>query len=590
MSSVISKLLFFLDKNDLRTIYLLFGLFTFVGIVEVIGVVSIMPFIGMITKPDYFGNNQYAVMIKNYLEFNNESLTILAGIVFILIFISCSFLNALMLWKTTNLNVLIGKKISSNLFNHYLNQSYTFFSQTDISAISKNLLQVSVSLSESIVIPILQIISRLIILTLVSILLISVNTEAFIFSIIILTLVYFLIFKKIKNKLHLYGTERLVSNDLLFKNTNDCFKSIKDVKFYKAEKYYQDIFSSSQSKFLSLTAKQVILSTIPRYLIEIIVFGGIFSLVIYLLYIKVDLTQHTPTIALFILAAYRLLPSAQQIFRCSSVVKFNLPALDLIYNDMKLKSDNNLKPTIREQSDDILFKNVSFSYNSEDKIFDNINLSIKTSSINAIVGATGIGKTTLIDLLLGFYKPLTGTISLSTRIFDSNLDAYLIGYVSQNVSYVNDSILKNIAFGIKDNNINLERINKITNQVLLNDHINSLSEGISSKIGDNGIKFSGGQLQRIGIARALYREPKILILDEATNALDIETENKLFQSLKKHYPAMTIICITHRLSTINHCNEIFYLTKNKIENLSFLDSKEREGHIRELITKVKKHD
>ena len=495
-----------------------------------------------------------------------------------------------MLWKTTNLNVLIGKKISSNLFNHYLNQSYTFFSQTDISAISKNLLQVSVSLSESIVIPILQIISRLIILTLVSILLISVNTEAFIFSIIILTLVYFLIFKKIKNKLHLYGTERLVSNDLLFKNTNDCFKSIKDVKFYKAEKYYQDIFSSSQSKFLSLTAKQVILSTIPRYLIEIIVFGGIFSLVIYLLYIKVDLTQHTPTIALFILAAYRLLPSAQQIFRCSSVVKFNLPALDLIYNDMKLKSDNNLKPTIREQSGDILFKNVSFSYNSEDRIFDNINLSIKTSSINAIVGATGIGKTTLIDLLLGFYKPLTGTISLSTRIFDSNLDACLIGYVSQNVSYVNDSILKNIAFGIKDNNINLERINKITNQVLLNDHINSLSEGISSKIGDNGIKFSGGQLQRIGIARALYREPKILILDEATNALDIETENKLFQSLKKHYPAMTIICITHRLSTINHCNEIFYLTKNKIENLSFLDSKEKEGHIRELITQVKKHD
>ena len=587
MKNIFNKLIYFLDVNDRKTVYKLFGLFVFVGIIEVLGVVSIMPFIGMITNPEYFGNNQYGIAIKNYLVIDNHLLTILAGILFILIFISCSFLNGFTLWKTTKFSAILGKKISTNLFNHYLNQSYTFFANSDIASISKNLLQVSVSLSESIFIPILQIISRLIILILISILLIKVNIQAFIFSIALLGIIYFTIFRNIKNKLKTFGEERLTANDLLFKNTHDCFKSIKDVKFYEAEDYYKTTFSSAQKNFLNLTAKHIIFSTIPRYIIEIVAFGSIFSIIIYFQYIGVNLSQYTPTIALFILAAYRLLPSAQQIFAFSSSVRFNLPALDLIYSDMQKNTKHNIQLNINDQDDDIIFNQVSFAYESSNNILNKITFNIKKSSINAIIGSTGIGKTTLIDLLLGFYNPANGDISLSKRLYDTTSKKLKIGYVPQNVSYINESIIKNIAFGINNKDINNDRISKILKEVLLFEHVNTMNDGVYSKLGENGVRLSGGQLQRIGIGRALYYNPAVLILDEATNALDIETEKNLFNSLKINYPHLTIICITHRLSTIQLCNNILYLKKDNMSTLNISTTKEDDSYIKEIIKKVK---
>ena len=587
MKNIFCKLIYFLDFNDRKTVYKLFGLFVFVGIIEVLGVVSIMPFIGMITNPEYFGNNQYGIAIKNYLTIDNHLLTILAGISFILIFISCSFLNGFTLWKTTKFTAILGEKISTNLFNHYLNQSYTFFANSNISSISKNLLQESAGLSESIFMPMLQIISRLIVLILISILLIKVNAQAFIFSIALLTIIYFTIFKSIKNKIKTFGEERLMANDLLFKSTHDCFKSIKDVKFYEAEDYYKTTFSSAQKNFLNLTAKNVILSTLPRYIIEIVAFGSIFSIIIYFQYIGVDLSQHTPTIALFILAAYRLLPSAQQIFAFSSAIRFCLPALDLIYNDMQTNNKNNIQLNINNQDDDIVFNQVSFAYELSKNIFNNITFNIKKSSTTAIIGSTGIGKTTLIDLLLGFYNPTNGNISLSKRLYDAKSKKLKIGYVPQNVSYINETIIRNIAFGVGNTNIDNDRINKVLKEVLLFEHVNKMTDGINSTLGENGVKLSGGQLQRIGIGRALYHKPEILILDEATNALDIETEKKLFNSLKTNYPNLTIICVTHRLSTIQLCDNILYLKKDNISTLNLSTTKEDNSYIKEIIKKVK---
>ena len=210
------KITYFLDSQDKKKIFYLFGLFIFVGLIEVAGVLSIMPFVGMITDPYYFGSNQLSIYVKEYLSITNRELTLLFGILFVILFVSCSFLNGLTVWLNTRLMAILGEKISSRLFNHYLKQPYDFFTKNDLSSLSKNMIQVSVSLAESIFIPALQILTRVIILIFVSILLININPIAFIYSLFLIGFIYIFIFKIIKVKLSEYGKERLISNDKLF--------------------------------------------------------------------------------------------------------------------------------------------------------------------------------------------------------------------------------------------------------------------------------------------------------------------------------------------------------------------------------------
>ena len=582
MNRVFSKIVFFLDRDDIKRTYYLIALFIFIGLIEVMGVLSIMPFVGMITDPSYFGNNDLSMAVKNHLQIDDKFLTLIFGVSFVILFILCSFLNALTIWMNTRFSAVLGKKISSRLFDHYLGQSYKFFVKSDTATLSKNVIQLSVSLAESIFIPALQILTRAIVLLFVSFLLITVSPIAFIGSVLLVGSIYLLIFRKIKFRLKKYGIERLESNDLLFKSTADCLNSIKDVKFYNIESYFSKNFSSSQEKFLDLTAKNIILSTLPRYVIEIFAFGSIFTLILVLQYQKDDFSNYLPTIALFVLAAYRLLPSIQQIFAFTSSIRFNLPALDLIYTDMNSADKQNFILKTSNQNADINFKNVNFSYDDSDFKLDSINLEFKPKSYTAIIGKSGVGKTTIVDLLLGLYAPSSGSITISNRLIDSN-GKPKIGYVSQNIAFINDSIKNNILFGLSESEYDESKIMKVIDNAIINDVVEDSTDGIMTLIGEKGSKFSGGQLQRIGVARSLYRNPKVLIFDEATNALDIETEKKLFKSLRINYPDMTVICITHRIATMQLCEKILCVSQNSIEEI--YGSNNKNENINEIVKK-----
>ena len=582
MNRVFSKIVFFLDRDDIKRTYYLIALFIFIGLIEVMGVLSIMPFVGMITDPLYFGNNDLSMAVKNHLQIDDKFLTLIFGVSFVILFILCSFLNALTIWMNTRFSAVLGKKISSRLFDHYLGQSYKFFVKSDTATLSKNVIQLSVSLAESIFIPALQILTRAIVLLFVSFLLITVSPIAFIGSVLLVGSIYLLIFRKIKFRLKKYGIERLESNDLLFKSTADCLNSIKDVKFYNIESYFSKNFSSSQEKFLDLTAKNIILSTLPRYIIEIFAFGSIFTLILVLQYQKDDFSNYLPTIALFVLAAYRLLPSIQQIFAFTSSIRFNLPALDLIYTDMNSADKQNFILKTSNQNADINFKNVNFSYDDSDFKLDSINLEFKPKSYTAIIGKSGVGKTTIVDLLLGLYAPSSGSITISNRLIDSN-GKPKIGYVSQNIAFINDSIKNNILFGLSESEYDESKIMKVIDNAIINDVVEDSTDGIMTLIGEKGSKFSGGQLQRIGVARSLYRNPKVLIFDEATNALDIETEKKLFKSLRINYPDMTVICITHRIATMQLCEKILCVSQNSIEEI--YGSNNKNENINEIVKK-----
>ena len=566
---LVKQILYFLDSKDKKSLIILLFLAIFIGFIELLGVASIVPFIGLLNEPDYMIDNKYFVLVNSYLLIDKDSLVYVAGIFMVSMFILMNLLNAYNLWKTTRYGAILNHKITLATSKNYFSQSYKFFVNADIPSISKNILEEAGSLSESIFIPLMQIISRSIVLIFISLLLISINIEVFIAALVIFIVIYAVLFRAIKNKVKKYGVERLEANSSRFKNINDCLSSIKDVKFYNAEQYYLESFSRSQRDFLSLTVKSIIMSTMPRYIIEIISFGGFFSVILYLEYIGADLASHLPIISLFILAAYRLLPSLNQIYMLSSQLRFHLPALNIIYQSFIKYDNNNFSPNIKKMDSLIEFKNVSFSYNDNKLVLKDISFKINKSTTSAIVGETGAGKTTLLDLLLGFYKPTSGNITINENLINSKTNRLKIGYVSQKISFVDDSILKNIGFGLSENIINLDSAERIINTVMLRDLVNTLPNKIYEKIGEDGVKLSGGQLQRIGIARALYLNPKILVLDEATNALDVDTEKLLFDSIRREYKDITIIWITHRSSSLNLCDSIYRLSNygiNLVDN------------------------
>tara|TARA_B100000609_G_C17106470_1_gene377448 strand:- start:142 stop:906 length:765 start_codon:yes stop_codon:yes gene_type:complete len=237
---------------------------------------------------------------------------------------------------------------------------------------------------------------------------------------------------------------------------------------------------------------------------------------------------------------------------------------------------------ISNQNADISFKNVNFSYDDSDFKLDNVNLEFKPKSYTAIIGKSGVGKTTIVDLLLGLYAPSSGSITISNRLIDSN-GKPKIGYVSQNIAFINDSIKNNILFGLSESEYDESKIMKVIDNAIINDVVEDSTDGIMTLIGEKGSKFSGGQLQRIGVARSLYRNPKVLIFDEATNALDIETEKKLFKSLRRNYPDMTVICITHRIATMQLCEKILCVSQNSIEEI--YGSNNKNENINEIVKK-----
>lgn len=571
----IKNITYFFDKNDRKSLIILFILFLFTGLIELVGIASIVPFVGLISDPDYITNSKIFSSLLFLENYDSRVITLISGISIVFLFILSNGMNAFTLWRTINYTANQSHKISQHVYTKYLNQPYGFFVNNNISTISRNILDISVSITESIFLPILQIISRLIVMVLISILLISINPVVFMFSLVILAILYFFIFNNIKKKLKLYGNKRLIANDVRFKNINDCMNSIKDIKFYNSEKYYRDSFSIAQRDFLNLTASSTLLTTLPRYLIEIFAFGGFFAVILYIIYIDSDLKEHLPTIALFILASYRILPSMQQIFAFTGSIKFNYPALKVIREIYTMGDNINLKNQVCDMNEEIKFSNVSFSYQDKKLALKNISFGIIKNSVTAIIGTTGAGKTTLIDLLLGLYNPDKGEILINSRNYDEYSDRLKIGYVPQLPAFTNNSIKENIAIGISNDKIDIKKIIHVLKLVNMNNHINTLPKRYDTIIGDRGTKLSGGQLQRLAIARALYFSPNILILDEATNALDNKTEEEVFTSLK-NIDDMTIILVTHRSSAIQQCDQIFHLTsdhvkqidKNSIQDLS----------------------
>ena len=561
------------SSKEKYQVSIIFILSIITSIFEMIGVFSIVPFMSLLTNPDYITNNVYFSYFANSYSLNLIDSKVYFGIIIIILFIFSNLMNIVTLWYTMNFIAEYQSRISSTVLKKYLSNSYDFFIKSDHAILSKNVLDESCILADGVIYAILQILTKSLIIFAISILMIIVNPELFFGSIFLFAIIYLLIFVRYKKVLYDIGFNRVEANESRFKKTREVLSNIKDVKYHSLEDFYIKSFSNSAYDFAHLNAKRNLISLLPRYFIEILTFGGIFSGIVYLIAIDGNLLLNIPVISMFLLSIYRIMPLLQNIF----INTTNIKSSEYVFNNIEaiLSKPYQIKSKISSNitfTKNINFENVYFNYVDNKNILENVNLEISKGETYAIIGGTGTGKTTIIDILLGFYDIKSGQITMDGFPLKGNSFKSInkiIGYVSQSISYLSDNILKNITFCDNHNDIDIDKVMKVIRITKLDDLVKTLDKGIYGNIGDMGSMLSGGQKQRLGIARALYREPQILILDEATNALDRQTELEILTNIKESYQSITLILVTHRNTYLEFCDKIIEISDKKtIMNLT----------------------
>ena len=557
--------------------------------IEMLGLASILPFIGMLSNPDILNTNKYLGEIFNYaknfgVDSENEFIFFLGTFVFTLLIISLIF-KASTTYLQVRFNSMCQYNIGRRIIEGYLNKSYSWFLNRNSAELGKNILtEVSTVVGNGLS-PLLNLVVQSIMSLTILTLLIIVDPKLALIIGLILCLAYVIVYKSLLNIINLKSQERFNANQWRFTAVSEAFGAVKEIKLSGLEQTYIDRFSEPAKSLAKNQASLQVIGKLPRYAIEAIAFGGMLLIVLYLIAQSKNFTDAVPIIALYVFAGYRLMPSAQQIYISATQLRSIIPALDALYKDIA-----SLEKPVKKIGEKILFnksinlRNINFNYPNNEKLaLKKINLKIQSGTKVGIIGTTGSGKTTLIDLILGLLEPKNGKIEVDDKVINKNsLRSWqsLIGYVPQQIYLADDTIAANIAFGENPKNINLNDIETATKIANIHEFISKeLPLKYQTKVGERGIRLSGGQIQRIGIARALYRKPQVLVLDEATSALDNITEKSVLDKLNNFGNNVTIIIITHRLTSIKNCDNIYLIDKGEIKAEGTFDKIEKENSL-----------
>lgn len=580
--NIFKKLLFLLSSHERKSLILVLFMTVIMALIDMIGVASILPFMAVLTNPSIIQtnvilNSMFQLSITFGVESDQDFLYAFGILVFILLIFSLTF-KALTTYLQVRFIQMREYSIGKRLIAGYLHQPYIWFLSRNSAEIGKTILSETAIIVGNGFRPFLELISRGMVIISLLTLLVMVSPKITLIIGLILGVVYFFIFYLVRKILNKIGNERLVSNQSRFKIVNEAFGAAKEIKFGGLEKIYINNFSIHAKVFGQTQATASVINLLPRFFLEGIAFGGILLLILFLMAKTGNFSNALPIVSLYVFAGYRLMPALQQIYGSFAQLAFVGPSLDKLYYDIK-----NLKLVNEKQDKEILklnkeitLNNVYYNYpNTLKTIIKNMNLSIPVNSTTGFIGTTGSGKSTTIDIILGLLQPQKGTLEIDGIVVsDYNVRSWQrsIGYVPQQIYLSDDSITANIAFGVEPKDVNQEAVEKASKIANIHSFIvNNLEKKYETKVGERGVRLSGGQRQRIGIARALYRNPKVLILDEATSALDNETEDVVMEAINNINKSITIILIAHRLKTVKNCNSIFLLENGKLKKKGTYD-------------------
>jgi ABC-type multidrug transport system fused ATPase/permease subunit len=569
----LNLILSFFNKHEKNQLLFILLAMLVMGFIELLGVGSIGPFISIISNPDIIHSNAY--LNKAYTIFNfssDKNFIIASGIAVIAIIalsnICLSGINFLIYFYSAKRR----HSLAMNLLEKYLRQPYIFYLNINTADLSKNILVDILVFVSNTLISLLQITASSIIALSIIVLLIIINPILALVLSFILGIFYIFIFSIVRKFLVRKGKERALQNSLKFKYINETFGGIKDVKILGKEKTFLNFFSGPSKKYSMADAISEVVNDIPKYLLETIAMGGMIAVIIIMIQAGSRIDEFLSVLTVYAFGSYRLLPTLQKIFKAMANIKYHSSIIETLYKDyVILPNGNELKDNVPrlEFTQQIKLENIIFSYpDTRNDTIKNQSITIEFNTSIALVGSTGCGKTTFVDIILGLLEPKAGKLFIdNVEINDTNRQRWQknLGYVPQSIYLTDDTIRNNIAFGIAPEKIDEEAVIKAAQLANIHDFVVSeLAEGYSTVIGERGIRLSGGQRQRIGIARAVYHDPAVLILDEATSALDGLTENVIMDAIRNFSHKKTIIMIAHRITTIKNCDIIYFMEKGAI--------------------------
>jgi len=385
--------------------------------------------------------------------------------------------------------------------------------------------------------------------------------------------VYALIYAAVRRKLFGLGAERLAANNARFQSVAEAFGGIKDLRVLGRELAYVARLAEPSWRLRRNNVVTQLLQQSPRFGLEAMAFGGMMLVIFYLMAKADSLQAALPVLSLFAMAAYRMLPALQQVFVNFTNIRYNTHLVDVLHRELMeprasvpATKGEDLAPLPFER--EIRFEQVSYSYPEADRpAVRDLTLEIPKNTTIAFVGATGAGKTTAVDVLMGLLKPDEGSLTVDGAVIGTgNVRAWQrnIGYVPQHIFLADDTIAGNIAFGLTTDRIDADRVARAAEMAHLMEFVASLPDGLRTRVGERGVKLSGGQLQRVGIARALYLDPQVLVFDEATSAIDSVTETAVMRSIRDLARRKTIVIIAHRISTVRECDRIHMMDHGRI--------------------------
>lgn len=460
---------------------------------------------------------------------------------------------------------------SNQLFSRNFDQEYIYFTKKNSADIIK-LFQLELNYLMSYLSSLSFVITEFSMVLAIVVTLVAVEPVGAILVALFFGALSFLFYSTFKQRLSNYGKQRESIDGTLTKNILETFQSVKEIKLNYSFSYFNNLHQRNNARRAQIMRNQLVLGQLPRLFLEVVAVMGLAIFILALLWQGVKTTQMISILTLFVAASFRMVPSLTRILNGVQNMRYMQASIDVLHKEftslsikkgMAIATCETTKP-----KNQIRFENISFGYTGKIKILDGVNLEIPIGTTVGIIGGSGAGKTTFLDVMIGLLRPQTGRFFIDNQeITPQNMVQWQtnIGYVSQLITLTDDTIKKNIAFGIEEERIDDYKLSLCIEKAQLKDFINAQEKGLETVVGERGIQLSGGQRQRIGIARALYHDPEVLVFDEATSALDESTESNFMLAIEQFKGDKTIIIVTHRLSTLRFCDAIYELKNTKLE-------------------------
>ena len=554
---------------------LVFGL-SFVGLVEVLGIGSILPFLAVSADPDLVHSNVVLGKIFHFFGFPDVAAFIVCiGVVSLLLVTLGNVLNLAVAWAVTRFAIMQGQRISSFLLERHLTKPYEYYYRHSIADLVGQIFLEVRKVTSGVLQPLVTMLSRVATILAIFGLLLYVDTYVTLAVALFFSSFYYLLFRFYRDSLYQLGKRAAEGDAARVKNAIEALGAIKEVKTFKAEKYFLELFEKTSSVVSNAESKAFLAAHGPRYALEALAFGAL-VIVALTLTLRPDGGRHViPLLALFGFAGYRLLPAIQQVFTGAASVRFNRGALERVAEefarrDFSRASEGEPEAGTAFTTTDwkkIEFVNVGVRFDGRPVPgLDDIHLTVRRGMSIGVMGKTGAGKSTLIDVLAGLIEPTTGSLYVDgvplSRMRKRWLDC--IGYVPQTPHFLDATLAENIAFGTALGRVDMPRIRLAAEQACIGDFVESaLPDGYMTRIGGGGVRLSGGQRQRLAIARALYRNPNLLLLDEATSAVDEATEGEILKKLHASHDR-TIVLVTHRIETLRICDQVLIFESGRL--------------------------